>query len=202
MKFVCLFRRRVVKKDMGAQKTMLLTAMLLTGLVTGGCSQEPKSAAGDAVKIQLASAAFAYGRPIPVKYTGDGPDISPPLAWTNAPAGTKSFTLIADDPDAPAGTWTHWVIYDLPPGTAALAEDTPKLDFLPNGAKQGLNDFKRTGYNGPAPPPGKPHRYFFKLYALDAVLDLKSGATTADLLKAMAGHVLGEGRLMGTFQRN
>ena len=96
---------------------MLFTAMLLAGLVTAGCSQEPKSATGHVMKIQLTSAAFADGQPIPVKYTADALDISPPLAWTNAPAGTKSFALIADDPDAPAGTWMHWVIYDLPPAT-------------------------------------------------------------------------------------
>jgi len=180
---------------------MVFTAMLLAGLITAGCSQEPKSAAGHVVKIQLTSAAFADGQPVPVKYTADALDISPPLACLHAPAGTKSFALIADDPDAPAGDWMHWVIYDLPPTTAALAEDTLKVPQLPNGAKQGLNDFKKTGYNGPAPPPGKAHRYYFKLYALDAMTGLPPGATRADLLKVMGGHVLGEGKLMGTYQR-
>jgi Raf kinase inhibitor-like YbhB/YbcL family protein len=180
---------------------MTFAAMLLAGLVTAGCSQEPKSATGHVAKIQLASAAFADGRPIPVKYTADALDISPPLAWTNAPAGTKSFALIADDPDAPAGDWTHWVIYDLPPTANMLAEDQLKVPQLRNGAKQGLNDFKKTGYNGPAPPPGKAHRYIFKLYALDAMTGLAPGATEADLLKAMDGHLLGEGTLMGTYQR-
>ncbi len=180
---------------------MVFTAMLLAGLVTGGCSQEPKSATGHVMKIQLTSAAFADGQPIPVKYTADALDISPPLAWTNAPAGTKSFALIADDPDAPAGDWTHWVIYDLPPASTALAEDTLKVAKLRNGAKQALNDFKKTGYSGPAPPPGKAHRYIFKLYALDAMTGLAPGATKADLFKAMEGHVLGEGQLKGTYQR-
>jgi len=180
---------------------MIFTAMLLAGLVTAGCSQEPKSATGHVAKIQLTSAAFADGQPIPVNYTGDALDISPPLAWSNAPAGTRSFALIADDPDAPSGAWTHWVIYDLPPATTALAEDQFKTPQLRNGAKQGLNDFKKTGYNGPAPPPGKAHRYFFKLYALDAMTGLAPGATRADLLKAMNGHVLGEGRLTGTYRR-
>jgi Raf kinase inhibitor-like YbhB/YbcL family protein len=176
-------------------------AMLVAGLVTAGCSREPKSAKGHVVKIQLTSAAFADGQPIPVKYTGDALDISPPLAWANSPTNMKSFALIADDPDAPAGDWTHWVIYDLPPTAAALAEDTLKTPQLRNGAKQGLNDFKKTGYGGPAPPPGKAHRYIFKLYALDTMTGLAPNARKADLLKAMDGHVLGEGRLMGTYQR-
>jgi Raf kinase inhibitor-like YbhB/YbcL family protein len=186
---------------MSAQFKMIFTALLLAGLVTAGCSQEPKSAKGHVMKIQLTSAAFANGQPIPAKYTGDALDISPPLAWTNKPPGTKSFALIADDPDAPAGDWTHWVIYDLPPTATALAEDTLKTPQLRNGAKQGVNDFKKTGYNGPAPPPGKAHRYFFKLYALDTMTGLAPGAAKKNLLKAMDGHVLGEGRLMGTYQR-
>jgi Raf kinase inhibitor-like YbhB/YbcL family protein len=179
----------------------LFAAMLVAGLVTAGCSREPKSATGHVVKMQLTSAAFADGQPIPVKYTGDALDISPPLAWTNAPAGTKSFALIAADPDAPAGDWTHWLVYDLPPTATALAEDTLKTPQLRNGAKQGLNDFKKTGYNGPAPPPGKAHRYVFKIYALDTMTGLAPGTAKTNLLKAMDGHVLGEGRLMGTYQR-
>ena len=186
---------------MSAQIKMVFTAMLLVGLVTAGCSQEPKSATGHVTKIPLASAAFADGQPIPVKYTADSLDISPPLAWTNGPAGTKSFALFVDDSDAPAGTWVHWVIYDMPPTTAKLAEDQFKLAQFKSGAKQGLNDFKKTGYNGPVPPPGKAHRYYFKLYALNAMTGLAPGATKADLLKAMDGHVLGEGKLMGTYQR-
>ena len=117
------------------------------------------------------------------------------------PPATKSLALICDDPDAPVGTWVHWVIYDLPPTTAGLSEDVPKTPELVSGAKQGLNDFKRLGYGGPAPPPGKPHRYFFKLYALDVNPGLKPGLTKKDLLKAMEGHVLAEGQLMGTYQR-
>jgi Raf kinase inhibitor-like YbhB/YbcL family protein len=186
---------------MSAQIKVVFTAMLLAGLVAAGCSQEPKSATGHVVEMKLSSTAFADGQPIPVKYTADSLDISPPLAWTNAPAGIKSFALIADDPDAPSGDWTHWVIYDLPPTTARLAEDQPKLAQFKNGAKQGLNDFKKTSYNGPAPPPGKAHRYVFKLYALDKMTGLAPNAAKADLLKAMDGHVLGEGRLMGTYQR-
>jgi Raf kinase inhibitor-like YbhB/YbcL family protein len=117
------------------------------------------------------------------------------------PPAAKSLALICDDPDAPMGTWVHWVIYDLPPATAGLAEGMPKSPELANGAKQGMNDYKRLGYGGPCPPPGKPHRYFFKLYAFGAKPDLKPGLTKKDLLKAMDGHVLAEGQLMGTYQR-
>ena len=153
------------------------------------------------MNIQITSTAFSEGQPIPRKYTGEGSDISPPLAWTNAPANTKSFTLIADDPDAPMGTWVHWVLYDLPAGTNALPEDVAKTQYIAGNAKQGLNTWPHLGYGGPCPPPGKPHRYFFKLYALDRMLDLKPGATKKDVEAAMKGHVLAEGQLMGTYQR-
>ena len=186
---------------MSVTTNLFLAAAVFGCLVTAGCSQEPKSATGHVMKIQLTSPAFANGQPIPAKYTADSLDVSPPLAWTNSPVGTKSFALIADDPDAPAGTWVHWVIYDLPPGTKSLAEDQFKLAQFKNGAKQGLNDFKRTGYDGPVPPAGKAHRYYFKLYALNALTGLAPGATQTDLLKAMDGHVLGEGKLTGTYQR-
>lgn len=153
------------------------------------------------MKIPITSTAFAEGQPIPEKYTCSGKDVSPPLTWSNAPAGTKSFALVAEDPDAPMGTWVHWVIYDLPADTTALPEDVAKSQYVSGNAKQGLNDFHRLGYGGPCPPPGKPHRYYFKLYALDAMLNLKPGATKQELLKAMEGHILAEGQLMGTFQR-
>jgi len=180
----------------------MVAVIALLALFVAACSAGDKENPMEAkMTIQLTSTAFAEGQPIPHKYTCDGSDVSPPLAWTDAAANTKSFALIADDPDAPMGTWVHWVIYNLPPDTTALAEDTPKLDSLPNGAKQGLNDFKNTGYNGPCPPPGKPHRYFFKLYALDAQLNLPSGLTKKQLLKAMDGHILAQGQLMGTYQR-
>jgi Raf kinase inhibitor-like YbhB/YbcL family protein len=160
-----------------------------------------KSAGGETMNIQITSVAFASGQPIPAKYTCDGQDVSPPLKWSNAPANTKSFALIADDPDAPVGTWVHWVLYDLPPNTTELPEGMAKTQVVSNGAKQGLNSWPRLGYGGPCPPPGKPHRYFFKLYALDTILNLKPGATKKDLLKGMEGHVLAEGQWMGTYQR-
>jgi hypothetical protein len=123
------------------------------------------------------------------------------LQWSGVPPAAKSLALICDDPDAPMGTWVHWVLYDLPPATPGLSEGVPKAPELPGGAKQGLNDYKKIGYGGPCPPPGKPHRYFFKLYALDANTSLKPGLTKKDLLKAMEGHILAEGELMGTYQR-
>src|SRR6266540_1402431 len=126
--------------------------------------------------FSLTSTAFTDGAAIPVKYTCDGADVSPPLAWSGAPAGTKSFALICDDPDAPRGTWVHWVLFNLPAQEKELAEGTPTSARLPNSARQGKNDFGNIGYGGPAPPKGKPHRYFFKLYALDQTLDLPEGA--------------------------
>jgi Raf kinase inhibitor-like YbhB/YbcL family protein len=156
--------------------------------------------------MQITSTTFAEGQPIPQKYTCQGQDISPSLKWTNAPADTKSYALIADDPDAPDPrapkmTWVHWVLYDLPATTTELAEDVTKAPTLSNGAKQGINDFKHIGYGGPCPPPGGAHRYYFKLYALDKMLELEPGATKSKLLEAMQGHTLAEAQLMGTYQR-
>lgn len=153
------------------------------------------------MKIELTSPAFTEGKSIPSKHTCDDRDASPELHWKGVPPEAKSLALIADDPDAPVGTWVHWVLYDLAPTTASLPEDLDKSQFVAGGAKQGLNDFKRLGYGGPCPPQGKPHRYFFKIYALDRPVGLQPGATKQDLLKAVEGHVLAEGQLMGTYQR-
>ena len=142
----------------------------------------------------LTSSAFTEGGPIPREHTCDGKDVAPPLAWSGAPAGVRTFALIADDPDAPGGVWVHWVLFDLPGTAAALPENLAD-------AKQGRNDFKRIGYGGPCPPPGKPHRYVFKLYALDTALALKAGATKADVERAMQGHILGTAQLVGTYAR-
>lgn len=151
--------------------------------------------------MEIRSNAFGSGERIPVKYTCDGADFSPSLEWTAGPAGTKSFALICDDPDAPMGTWVHWVIYDIPAAATMLAEGITREKDLPGGGTQGINDFRRTGYGGPCPPGGRTHRYFFKLYALDAALGLKPGITKDQLLKAMKGHVLAEAQLMGTYKR-
>jgi len=150
----------------------------------------------------LTSAAFKDGAPIPGKYTCDGGDVSPPLTWSGAPAGTRSVALIADDPDAPGGTWVHWVLYNLPAEVSELPENIAKVESLDlGGARQGRNDFRRPGYGGPCPPPGPAHRYFFKLYALDAPLTLKPGAQKKDVDAAMEGHVLGTAQLIGTYAR-
>jgi hypothetical protein len=178
-----------------------LAALWLAVFGTACGADNTKSTEGVAMNIQITSTAFADGQPIPQKYTCQGSDISPPLQWTKAPPNTKSFALIADDPDAPVGTWVHWVLYDLPPNTNELPEDVAKTQVISGGAKQGLNSWPRLGYGGPCPPPGKPHHYFFKLYALDRMLDIKPGATKKDVLKAMEGHVLAEGQLMGIYQR-
>jgi Raf kinase inhibitor-like YbhB/YbcL family protein len=151
--------------------------------------------------FELTSSAFKEGELIPKKYTCEGPDASPLLRWGNPPQGTRSFALIADDPDAPVGTWVHWVIFNLSADARELPEGVPAQDTLPSGPRQGLNDFKRVGYGGPCPPPGKPHRYYFKLYALDKVLDLKPRVTKAQILDASKGHVLAEAQLMGKFGR-
>jgi Raf kinase inhibitor-like YbhB/YbcL family protein len=150
----------------------------------------------------LTSTAFRDGAAIPVKHTCDGVDVSPPLAWTGAPAGTRSFALIADDPDAPAGSWVHWVVYNLPAAVSELPENVAKVEALDlGGARQGRNDFRRPGYGGPCPPPGPAHRYVFTLYALDAPLTLKAGAQRKDVETTMEGHVLGSAQLLGTYAR-
>jgi Raf kinase inhibitor-like YbhB/YbcL family protein len=158
-------------------------------------------AGGSTMSFKLESTAFADGETVPGKHTCDGPDLSPPLAWSGAPAGTKSFALVCDDPDAPRGTWVHWVLYDLPAATSWLPEGLAKDRELSGGGFQGANDFRRIGYGGPCPPPGRPHRYFFRLYALDATLGLPAGATKNDVLKASEGHTLAEAQLMGRYGR-
>jgi Raf kinase inhibitor-like YbhB/YbcL family protein len=150
--------------------------------------------------MDLTSSAFAAGAAIPTRHTCEGEDIAPPLAWRDAPPGTRSYALIVDDPDAPdpaapQRTWVHWVLYDLPAGTLALPEGP-----LPAGVREGRNDWQRTGYGGPCPPVGR-HRYFFKLYALDALLGDLGAASKADVEQAMQGHVLGQAELLGTYEK-
>jgi Raf kinase inhibitor-like YbhB/YbcL family protein len=152
----------------------------------------------------LSSTAFATNTPIPKKHTCDGADLSPPLSWTDPPAGTKAYALINHDPDAKrAGGWVHWVLYDLPGTWAALPENIPKTDAPPvlGGGRQGKNDFGKTGFNGSCPPPGGPHHYHFTLYALDAPLGLPPGRTRADVEEAMRGHILGTAEVVGLYER-
>src|SRR4029077_20367313 len=151
----------------------------------------------------LTSAALKDGATIPGKYTCDGVDVSPPLAWSGAPAGTRGLALIADDPDAPGGTWVHWVLYNLPAEVSELPENIAKVDSLDLGrARQGRNDFRRPGYGGPRPPPRPAPRHLFTLYALYTRLEVKAGAQKKDVEAAMEGHVLGLAQLMGTYARS
>ncbi len=152
-------------------------------------------------KMVLTSPAFKEGEMIPREYTCEGKDISPALQWKGVPEKTRSFALICDDPDAPMGTWVHWVIWNIPATASGLPEGIEPEKELKDGTRQGKNDFRRIGYGGPCPPPGPAHRYFFKLYALDSKLDLRPGATKSELLKAMEGHILAEAHLMGKYKR-
>jgi len=150
-------------------------------------------------EIKLNSTAFADGGMIPKKHTCDGSDISPKFTWTGIPRGTKSIAIICDDPDAPVGDWVHWVIFNIPSITSYLPENLPAKKELPDGTRQGINDFGKIGYLGPCPP-GQ-HRYNFKIYALDVVLKESPGITKKQLLQAMEGHITGYGKLTGYYQR-
>jgi len=152
-------------------------------------------------KLEVASAAFENGQPIPSKHTCDGQDLSPPLKWSGAPQSTKSFAIICEDPDAPGGTWTHWVLYNLPGDVTELSEGTPRSASSVRGALQGNNDFGRAGYGGPCPPPGAAHHYAFKVFALDSSLDPIANVTKQQLEQAMQSHIVGQGTLVGTYSR-
>jgi Raf kinase inhibitor-like YbhB/YbcL family protein len=192
----------MVEKDNTMHPSIVAAAALLSIAFVALCAKgAPK------MSILVTSSAFADNQPIPRKYTGDGQDVSPPLAWKNLPAGTRELALVCDDPDAPTPEpWVHWVIYKIPADTAGLPENVhpqPKL-AAPKGALQGLNSWtsgRTVGYRGPAPPPGKAHRYRFQLYALDAPLELPAEADKKALLRAIEGHVLAEGVLTGTYGR-
>jgi len=151
--------------------------------------------------MTLTSSAFGAGATIPQQYTCKGADESPALEWSGSPAKAATFAMIMDDPDAPAGTWVHWVLWNVPAAAHSLAQGVPKREQLDDGSVQGQNSFKKVGYNGPCPPAGQTHRYFFRLYALDAKLSLAAGASRDQLDAAMKGHVLGQAEYMGTFHK-
>ena len=187
---------------MRKSSVMVCFALLL---MFPGCANRPQPIPAnklkeDKMEIKLTSAAFKESQTIPRAYTCDGANVSPPLEWSGVPKTAKTIAIICDDPDAPAGTWVHWVLFNLPADKIGLVENTPTTENLSGGGMQGTNDFKKIGYGGPCPPSGT-HRYFFKLYAFDGELPLKAGATKADLLKAMEGHIIGQGQLMGTYSR-
>jgi len=179
--------------------------LLVLAILFCGCKEKKKEnklpeQGDEKMAITVTSSAFEQGGMIPAEYTCDGENISPPLKWDDVPAGTKSIALISDDPDAPAGTWVHWIMWNIPPDLSQLSENIPHDKVLPDGSTQGITDFQRPGYGGPCPPSGT-HRYYFKIYALDTKLDLQSSATKADLLKAIHGHILAQGELMGKYKR-
>lgn len=161
---------------------------------------QPIMAGGEKMTIQVHSSVFSEGAMIPRQYTCDGRDTSPDLSWTGVPEAAKSLVLICDDPDAPGGTWVHWVLFNMPQNQSELPAEIPPEAVLENGSIHGKNDFGKLGYGGPCPPGGT-HRYFFKLYALDSTLDLESGSSKKQVLEAMEGHVLAEGQLMGKYSR-
>ena len=181
--------------------TLALTVLVAacSGVEKAG-QTSPATEEVPAMTLELTSAAFREGQPIPARYTCTGEDISPPLAWRGAPPGTQSFALIMDDPDAPGRTWVHWVVFNLAADTTALPAAIRSDDDLPGEAAHGQNSWRRSDYGGPCPPSGT-HRYFFKLYALDTTLDLAPGATRQQVLDALAGHVLAEGQVMGTYKK-
>jgi hypothetical protein len=154
-----------------------------------------------AMSLALKADAFANGGEIPKKYTCSGADLSPALHWSGVSPAAHSLALIVDDPDAPRGTWTHWIIWNIPAHLTSLPEGVPAVETLESGARQGRNDFGRIGYGGPCPPPGKPHRYFFRLFALDIAPDVEPGAGRKELERAMRGHILSQAEWMGTFRR-
>jgi Raf kinase inhibitor-like YbhB/YbcL family protein len=176
---------------------MLAVSLLLIGC---GSKEQPETETEgeEVMSLTLTSPAFDEGTMIPARYTYDGANVSPALSWTNVPEGTKSFALICDDPDAPMGTWVHWVYYNIPGYMTELPENVPHGEKPTVGGRQGVSDFGAHGYGGPSPPSGT-HRYFFKLYALDCELDLGGVVKKDQLLQAMEGHVLAEGQLMGTY---
>ena len=153
------------------------------------------------MSFAIETPAFKSGEEIPKKFTCSGAGVSPPLRWVNPPHRVQCFALIVDDPDAPLGTFTHWLIWNIPAGSTDLSEGLPRKTALENGVQQGTNDFNRIGYGGPCPPAGKPHRYFFRLFALDAPLDVRPGATRSELDRAMAGRIIAQAEYMGTFRR-
>ena len=182
-------------------KRILFTCIVFVSLLSSCSSTATPTPEAD-MSLNLKSDAFVSGQSIPAKYSCIGKNISPALTWSDPPAGTQSFALIVDDPDAPAGTWVHWVLFNIAADKRSLPEDLPVTgkNVDPSAIYFGKNSSGNTRYDGPCPPSGI-HRYYFKLYALDSIIDLLPGATKDELLKAMKGHILAQGELMGTFSK-
>lgn len=178
--------------------------MLIMSIALCTCQEqqpEPESLQDPGVTMNLQSSAFGAGGTIPTMYTCDGQDVSPPLSWSEPPAGTESLVLLCDDPDAPVGTWDHWVLFNIPAASRSLPEGMGAEPVIDGAGVQGTNSWDRIGYGGPCPPKGGEHRYYFRLYALDTNLDLDSGAMRKDVEKALQAHVLAQGQLMGRYGR-
>jgi len=184
-----------------AEAVPTIIVLLVAGLL--GCKSEEEGKMGkvEVAAIKLASPAFLQGGAIPKEFTADGDNVSPPLRWVDVPYGTRSIALVCEDPDAPRGTFVHWVIFNMDPEKRELPRGVPASGKLAYGILQGTNDFGKIGYGGPAPPKGTSHRYFFKIYAVDRMLDLEPGCTRDQLTKAMEGHILAEGEIMGSYGR-
>ena len=174
---------------------LLLIGILVTALPVFGLAE------GATEKIDVRSSAFGDGDRIPSDFTCEGADMSPPIEWAGVPANAQSLAVIVEDPDAPARNWTHWLVYDLPPSMTQLPSGIPEEGMIFGLGSQGRTDFGKSGYRGPCPPSGE-HHYFFKVYALNAMLRLKPGISRQELLEAMQGHILAEGVLMGTYERS
>ncbi len=175
--------------------------MTLCLVSAAGAAERAEDTKGGSEPMEIRSSAFNEGDTIPKKHTCEGEDVSPQLSWPAVPEGAKSLVLICDDPDAPVGTWVHWVLFGLSPATTELPEDVPDGEQVLEGAKHGRNDFGNLGYGGPCPPPGPTHRYYYKLYAIDIEPPLEAGATKAEVMAAIEGHVLAEAQLMGRYAR-
>lgn len=187
-------------------RSILAVSILLALILAAGCAQvEPdeqeRESPVQSGTISLESGAFSAGSEIPVQYTCDGADISPDLAWSGVPGEAESLVLVMDDPDATRGTFTHWIVYNIAPEQSRLPQDVPDSDPLPDGSRQGINDFGKTGYGGPCPPKGSEHRYRFRIYAVDTIFDLSGKVDRPVLEDALAGHISAQGELAGTYQR-
>lgn len=196
----CLQRRKQVLQP---SRTVLVlpTTLILACWIVPWLSRTFASNTENSMSLTISSPSFTSSGAIPKKFTCDGADVSPPLAWNDPPAGTKAFALLVDDPDAPVGNWNHWAIWNLPANLRSLPEGVKKISRLSDGSEQGQNDFHKPGYNGPCPPAGKPHHYFFKLFALDTKVSLNSEAGKPELEAAMKGHILATAQWMGTYKR-
>ena len=194
---------RRIKYERCARRIPVFAILFFPGLLVFVILGQLRSVAAEGQarsSLEVSSASFSDGGTIPSRYTCDGEDMSPALKWSHPPAGTKSFVVVMNDPDAPID-FTHWMVYDIPPGVFGLTEGALARGAMPKGSAEGTNDFNRPGYGGPCPPVGKPHHYVFRLYALDIRLDSRPGATRKQLDSAIARHIVAEGQIIGTYQR-